>query len=81
MTCVSMGGEAEPGGEPGVPDLSARLRCAGCGEPIGVLEAAWLEDADGTLRPSSVLNLDSRARAGATRAWHPGCVRLPQDDG
>jgi len=75
-----MGGEVFAGGEPAAPGAGSRPRCAGCGEPIGVLEAAWLEDTDGTLRPSSLLNMDADARAGAHRAWHAGCVRLAPED-
>lgn len=75
-----MGGETHDGGEPGESDPSPLPRCAGCGKPVGVLEAAWLEDPDGNLRPSSVLNMDAAARAGAQRVWHGGCITLAPDD-
>ena len=75
-----MGGDIDGGTEPGQSDPSAPPRCAGCEGPIGVLEAAWLEDPDGTLRPSSVLNMDTAARAGAHRLWHARCFKLPLDD-
>ena len=75
-----MGGEPQDGGESGETDASALPRCAECGETVGVLEAAWLEGPDGKLRPSSVLNMDASARAGAHRVWHGGCIRLAPDD-
>ena len=75
-----MGGATEGGEEPVEPDPNSLPRCAGCGEPVGVLEAAWLEGPDGTLRPSSVLNMDAAARAGASRVYHAGCLTLAPDD-
>jgi len=75
-----MGGEPQDERESGEPDPSALPRCAECGGPVGVLEAAWLEGPDGKLRPSSVLNMDASARAGANRVWHGGCVKLTPDD-
>ncbi len=59
---------------------SSPPRCAGCGGPIGVLEAAWLEDADGVLRPSPAVDIDEQARLAARRLWHTGCIRLPDED-
>jgi hypothetical protein len=52
------------------------LLCAGCGAPVGVYEPVWLEHADGSLHPSSELNLDAQARRQAVRAWHAGCLPL-----
>ena len=60
-----MSGERTPG---------CGLRCARCGKPVGVYEPAWLEYEDGSLHPSSLLNLDEEARRRAVRAWHVGCV-------
>ena len=51
-----------------------RVHCAGCGEVVGLYEPAWVERADGTLHPSSLLNLDAQERREAIRVWHAGCV-------
>jgi len=80
MNYRSMGGDTDGGGESRVPVPASPPRCSGCGEPVGALEAAWLEGADGTLHPSAEPNLDEAARAAAHRLWHAGCVRLPPDD-
>lgn len=60
-----MGGDIDGRTEPGLSNPSTPPRCAGSEGPIGVLEAAWLENPDGTLRPSSVRNIDADALAGA----------------
>jgi len=48
--------------------------CSGCGDVVGLYEPAWIEFEDGTLHPSSLLNLDRDARTRARRIWHAGCV-------
>jgi hypothetical protein len=51
-----------------------RLSCSGCGDVIGVYEPAWVEAADGSLHPSSLLNLDETLRRTSRRIWHGACV-------
>jgi hypothetical protein len=75
-----MGEETHAGREPDEPDPSSLPLCAECGEPVGVLEAAWLEGPDGTLRPASVLNMDAAARSGAYLVYHAGCLTPAPDD-
>ena len=52
------------------------LHCTHCGDRIGVYEPAWLELSDGTLRPSSILNLGQDIPPGEaySRLWHLGCL-------
>ena len=54
-----------------VDHVSAFLRCALCGDRIGVYEPIWLELADGRLHRSSFLNLGDHQ--GTT---NPGCGTL-----
>ena len=54
-------------------DQDPRL-CVACGDVVGVYEPCWIERSDGTLHPSSLLNLDTTARDAAIRVWHTGCV-------
>jgi hypothetical protein len=54
---------------------SDRRVCARCGQVIGDYEPAWVEDPnDGTLRRSSLQDLDERMRAAAPQVWHAHCV-------
>ena len=61
---------------PGMSNSRAdpRTHCAGCGDTIGVYEPCWVERLDGTLHPSSLLNIDERDHARAARWFHVGCV-------
>jgi hypothetical protein len=64
--------------------------CACCGIIVGVFEPMWMELTDGTLRPSSLLNVAGDTPMGetCTRMWHFGCLApdeipapRPRDDG
>ena len=50
--------------------------CTHCGDRIGVYEPAWLELADGSIRASSLLNIDpdTRNAENGSRLWHLGCL-------
>ncbi len=48
--------------------------CATCGAVIGEYEPARIEDQDGMLHPSSLLNLAVQARASARQVRHAGCI-------
>lgn len=50
------------------------LRCAMCGDRIGVYEPVWLELADGSLHRSSYLNLGDYAGYDRSRLWHLHCL-------
>jgi hypothetical protein len=52
------------------------LLCTHCGDRIGVYEPAWLEHTDGSIRASSLLNMDPDARHAENRSrlWHLGCL-------
>jgi hypothetical protein len=54
--------------------LSPFLRCAMCGNRIGVYEPIWLELADGSLVRSSYLNLGEHAGHDGSRLWHFDCL-------
>jgi hypothetical protein len=54
---------------------TTRWRCAACGEVIGVYERVWLEDPDGRLAATSLLNLGADVAPGAVRLLHSGCIR------
>ena len=56
--------------------MRAQLRCAGCGDVIGVYERLLVEHEDGTLYSSSILSLSERDRARGARLWHLGCAAL-----
>ena len=60
----------------GVPIVRAQLRCAGCGDVIGVYERLLVEHDDGTLYSSSVLSLSERDHVRGARLWHLGCAAL-----
>ena len=53
---------------------SARWRCAACGDVIGVYERVWLEDPDGRLAATSLLNLGADVPPRAVRLFHAGCT-------
>jgi hypothetical protein len=57
-----------------VADSSWRVWCTRCGERIGIYEPLWSEFPDGTLHPSSYLNLSHEQRRGDSRLWHLGCL-------
>jgi hypothetical protein len=57
-----------------VDHVSAFLRCALCGDRIGVYEPIWLEFADGSLHRSSFLNLGDHPGYDQSRLWHLDCV-------
>ena len=51
-----------------------RLYCPRCGERIGIYEQLGLEQPDGTVCPSSYLNLNSDQLDAGIRLWHWHCV-------
>lgn len=55
---------------------SGFLHCTHCGKRIGVYEPAWLESRDGSIRASSLLNMDpdTRHAENRSRLWHLGCL-------
>ena len=55
-------------------DRKRLLVCARCGDRIGVYEPLWTELADGTLHPSSYLNLAGCELHHESRFWHLGCL-------
>lgn len=57
-----------------VDHVSRFLRCALCGDRIGVYEPIWLERADGSLHRSSFLNLDDHPGYDQSRLWHLDCL-------
>ena len=58
-----------------VDHVSAFLRCALCGDRIGVYEPIWLELADGGGRyRSSFLNLGDHPGYDPSRLWHLDCL-------
>jgi len=57
-----------------VDHVSAFLRCALCGDRIGVYEPIWLELADGRLHRSSFLNLGDHPGYDQSRLWHLDCL-------
>jgi hypothetical protein len=57
-----------------VDQVSAFLRCALCGDRIGVYEPIWLELADGSLHRSSYLNLGDCPAHDPSRIWHIDCL-------
>jgi hypothetical protein len=50
------------------------LRCAMCGDRIGVYEPIWLELADGSLHRSSYLNLGDYLGHDPSLLWHLDCL-------
>jgi hypothetical protein len=48
--------------------------CASCGDVIGVYERIWVTRPDGTLRATSLLNLDDEERETPIRVWHANCL-------
>jgi hypothetical protein len=52
------------------------LRCAACGERIGVYEPLWWELPDGSIVDSALLALRKDARSGHahSRFYHHGCL-------
>jgi hypothetical protein len=50
------------------------LRCAMCGDRIGVYEPIWLELPDGELRRTSYLNLGDHPEHEGARLWHFDCL-------
>jgi hypothetical protein len=52
------------------------LLCTNCGDRIGVYEPVWMELTDGSIRASSLLNIDPDARHAENRSrlWHLGCL-------
>jgi hypothetical protein len=67
-----------------VDQVSAFLRCAQCGDRIGVYEPIWLELADGSLHRSSFLNLGDYPGYDQSRLWHLDCLIpevMPRSDG
>lgn len=60
-----------------VDDGSPFLVCMRCRDRIGVFEALWVELSDGTIHPTSFLNLGKHLRnedRGRARFWHDGCL-------
>jgi hypothetical protein len=55
-------------------DALPPLRCARCGDIIGVYERVLREGPDGILHPSSVLNLDEQERCLGVRVRHVHCA-------
>ena len=53
----------------------AHPRCAHCGDRIGIYELMWMQQADGTLANTTVLNLDDEQRLDdSSRFFHVGCL-------
>jgi hypothetical protein len=52
------------------------LRCAECGDRIGIYEPLWLELVDGGHHISSYLNLGDHPGHDPSRLWHLAC-RIP----
>lgn len=66
-----------------VDEVSGFLRCALCGDRIGVYEPIWLELADGRVRRSSFLNLGDYPGYDRSRLWHLDCLMpevMPRPD-
>jgi len=61
-------------------DPPALPHCSGCGEPVAPHDPAWLEEADGTVRPSSLRNFDEQSRRQAWRLWHVDCFTAERVD-
>lgn len=57
-----------------VDQVSWLLRCASCGDRVGVYEPLWLELADGSLHRSSFLNLGDFRGYDSARVWHLDCL-------
>ncbi len=55
-------------------EVSPFLRCAMCGDRIGVYEPIWLELADGSLHRSSYLNLGEHPEHYEAQFWHLDCL-------
>ena len=53
----------------------AHPRCAHCGDRIGIYEPMWMQQADGTLANTTVLNLeDGLWQEQSARFFHVGCL-------
>ncbi len=58
-------------------DINPFLVCMRCRDRIGVFEPLWVKLADGTIHPSSFLNLGQHLQheeCRQARFWHAGCL-------
>ena len=60
--------------------VSASRSSGASGEPVEPHDPAWLEDEDGTVRPSSLRNFDESARRSAWRLWRVDCYTAQRVD-
>jgi hypothetical protein len=69
-----MHGLIRPEAEQRIARLPRWLVCARCGEVVGVHEPIWFDHRDGTIRCTSLLNVNATERRMARRVLHTGCI-------
>jgi hypothetical protein len=63
-----------PDAEQRIARLPRWLVCARCGETVSVREPMWFEHCNGTIRCTSLLNVNATERRMALRVFHTGCI-------